>query len=175
MYCQDSFFALEKGFEMSSKQLVLPYLVVTRADTGRLLRELMALEAAIKRATTNNARDGKLLPTSRLLDDLAQQNKLNWLLPEDRAAAIEFLKRVRAEAPVLHFSFSVDPSPRFMEKLVAYIRQEIHAQALLRIGLEPTLGVGCILITTNKYFDFSLRHNVEAQRELLISKVRGAS
>lgn len=159
----------------SSKQLVLPYLVVTRADTGRLLRELMALDSVIKRAAANNAQGGKLLPTSRLLDDLAQQNKLNWLLPEDRVMATEFLKRIRAEAPVLHFSFSADPSPRFMEKLVAYVRQEIHAQALLRIGLEPTLGAGCILITTNQYFDFSLRHHIEAQRELLIAKVRGAS
>ncbi len=155
------------------KQLSLPYSVVGRSDVGRLIRELEALEAAMQRKTAQ--KDEKLLPTSRLLDDLSQQNKLNLLQPDDRAALKQFLEQVRKDAPQLHFNFSTDPSPRFMASLVGWVRQEIHPAALLQIGLEPALGAGCTLRTTNRYFDFSLRHYFDNQRELLLSKMKGGA
>jgi len=68
-------------------------------------------------------------------------------------------------------SLSADPSTRFLEKLVTWLRREIHPQVLLTIGLQPTLGAGCVLRTPNRQFDFSLRQDFAKKRDLLIGKL----
>jgi len=155
---------------LTEKELVLPLSVVSRADVGQLTRELEALESAVRRATAS--KDDKPLPTSRLLDDISAQNKLNLLQPADRAALKTFLAMISSKAPLLHFSFSSDPSPRFLAKLLTWLRTEIDDKVLLHIGLEPALGAGCVLRTTNRYFDFSLRQHFEKQGEMLLSTLR---
>ncbi len=155
---------------MAEAQLILPFSVVSRADIGRLIRELESLDAAIRRKSAR--KDDKVLPTSPLLDDIAQQNKLNLLQPPERAALKTFLQAVHTKAPVLHFSFSSDPSSRSLVRLLTWLRQEIHPLVLLQIGLEPALGAGCVLRTTNRVFDFSLRRHFDKQRELLMTKLK---
>ncbi len=150
--------------------LVLPNSVVTKPDIGRLIRELQSLDAAMKSATAKKS-DAKLPPTTRLLNDITEQNKLNMMKVEDRVRLSTFFETLRSEAPTLHFSFSSDPSPRFTSGLITWLRREIHPLVLLQIGLEPTLGVGCILRTTNRYFDLSIRQQFEDQQQLLISKI----
>jgi|SRR5581483_439291 len=150
--------------------LKLPYAVVSRSDVGRLLRELDSLEAALKRKTAK--KDEPMLPVSRLLDEIAEENKCNLLQAEDRGSLKAFLKTVYEGAPLLHFSFSVDPSPRFLSSLVAWLRQEIDPLVLLQLGLEPSLGAGCVLRTTNRNFDFSLRQHFAKQQKLLIGKIK---
>ncbi len=151
-------------------KLNLPISVISRSDIGRLLREIDGLEAAMQRKSVQA--DQQLLPASRLLDDLGEQNKLNLLQAEDRKNLKLFLSGVRESAPVLHFSFSVDPSARFLNSLLIWLRREIHPQVLLQIGLEPTIGAGCVLRTTNRFFDFSLRSYFDSQRELLMNKLK---
>jgi hypothetical protein len=106
------------------------------------------------------------------MDAVVELNKLNLLHEDDRTALKNFLNSIRTEAPILHISFGADPQPRFVEKLMVYLRGEIHPLALLTIGLQPNIGAGCIVRTTNKYFDFSLGKRLSEQNELLISKIR---
>lgn len=153
-----------------AQALQLPFSIVSRTDIGRLIRELDSLEITMARKSPD--KNGNLLPTSRLLNELSIQNKLNLLQPADRAAAKQFLTEIRKTAPVLHFSFGADPSPRFLAGLVPWLRQEIHPLVLLQLGLEPTLGAGCTLRTTNRFFDFSLRRHFAAQSDLLMTKLK---
>jgi F0F1-type ATP synthase delta subunit len=69
-------------------------------------------------------------------------------------------------------SFSADPSPQFTQKLAAWLRQEIHPFVLLQVGLQPNIGAGCVVRTTNKYFDFSLRERFKSKRPLLMEKLK---
>jgi len=39
--------------------------------------------------------------------------------------------------------------------------------------LQPTIAAGCIVRTTNKYFDFSLRQDFTDKRELLLKQIAG--
>ncbi|HYH36035.1 MAG TPA: hypothetical protein VD706_00875, partial [Candidatus Saccharimonadales bacterium] len=80
----------------------------------------------------------------------------------------------KQRSPVLHISFSADPSPTFTEKLMTWLREEIHPLVLLSVGLQPTIGAGCIVRTTNKQFDLSLREDFLKKRELLLSQLRSA-
>jgi F0F1-type ATP synthase delta subunit len=105
------------------------------------------------------------------MDQTVQLNKLNLLQAEDRVALQQFLDAVKRQSPVIHMSFSADPSAAFIEKLMVWLRREIHPVLLLTIGLQPTIGAGCIVRTTNKYFDFSLRQDFLKKRDLLLAKL----
>jgi hypothetical protein len=157
-----------------NKPLILPFHIVGRVDVGRLLREAQALDEFLRQAAIREPGTSLHMPkTSRLLDEFLQVNDLNALQEPDRKQAIEFLERVRAKAPVLHMSFSTDPSASFTNKLVEWIRQEIHPHVLLSIGMQPNLGVGAIVRTTNNYFDLSLRKRLTESRQLLVDQLHG--
>ncbi len=156
----------------SSKILALPTNVVGRIDIGRLLREVDALDSFIEASAIREPGTQPPMPkTSRLLDEILLQNKLNALVNVDRLRLKEFLEAVKAEAPVLHMSFGADPSPLFAQKLIKWLREEIHPLVLLQVGLQPTIGAGCVVRSTNKQFDFSLRQRLRKQRDILIRKI----
>jgi F0F1-type ATP synthase delta subunit len=113
----------------------------------------------------------KLPKTSRMMDQIVEINELNLLKPHDRTALKQFLKIVHDTSPVLNISFGVDPSVAFVEKLVTWLRKEIHPLVLMNVGLQPNMGGGCIVRTTNKQFDFSLRQYFAQKRDLLIKQL----
>ncbi|HEX7632689.1 MAG TPA: hypothetical protein VF401_00020 [Candidatus Saccharimonadales bacterium] len=157
---------------MEPKQLSLPVKVATRVDVGRLARELGDIdEALLQLRLRSSGTEVKMPKTSHLMDQLVEHNQLNLLQEEDRVALKSFLLAVKERAPVMHVSFSADPSVAFLEKLVSWLRREIHPAVLLTIGLQPTLGAGCVLRTTNKQFDLSLREDFKKKRALLQEKL----
>jgi F0F1-type ATP synthase delta subunit len=69
---------------------------------------------------------------------------------------------------LLHISFAAEPSTQALEKILVWFRANIHPQALLQVGLQPTIAAGCVLRTPNKVFDMSLRnHLIEQQKYLM--------
>lgn len=161
---------------MAENILALPVGVVSRIDAGRLLREVEILDQYLEQARVRQPNTPIELPRiSRLLDELLTINKLDALQSDDRNRLLSFLTVVRSKSPILHMSFSADPSARFTQALVTWLRTEIHPLVLLQIGLEPNIGAGCIVRTTNKQFDFSLKQYFKGQRELLIQKIQGTT
>lgn len=159
---------------MANQGLTLPLSVTSRTDVSRLLREVEGVSDFLHQAQIREPGTSLQPPkASRLLDEIAATNQLNLLRTEDRHRLSDFLQMVKAKAPVLHMSFSADPSPLFMQKLVTYLRREIHPLALVRTGLQPTIGAGCILRTQNKIFDFSLRQRFADKRDLLLNLLHG--
>jgi hypothetical protein len=157
----------------SPKQVThLPLLVISPGDINRLGRELDAIDDGLPEDTVRKDDDSAKAPkTSQLMDQLVDLNKLNLAHKGDRQLLGQFLAAVQKQAPVMHMSFSADPSPAFMEKLVTWLRREIHPQILVTIGLQPTIGAGCIVRTTNHQFDFSMRQDFVKKRALLIEKL----
>jgi hypothetical protein len=158
----------------SQKHLVgIPLSLVGPVDLGRVRRELMGIENQLQEmALRSPGQEVKMPKTSRIMDELTGMNKLNLLVEADRKTLKNFLDTIHTRAPRLHISFSADPSPYFTEKLMAWIREQIHPVALLTIGLQPNIGAGCVLRTTNKYFDMSLAHDFAKKRDVLMEKLR---
>lgn len=155
--------------------LSLPLNVATKVDVGRLLRELQQIDNFLKEAGIRTPGSPVKMPkTSRLLDETVSINKLNLLHEEDRNRLISFITHVRAKAPVMHISFSADPSPLFTQKLITRLRSDIHPLVLLQLGLQPNIGAGSVLRTTNKYFDLSLRKRLEQKGDILAGILKGA-
>ncbi|HET9174666.1 MAG TPA: hypothetical protein VFN56_05330 [Candidatus Saccharimonadales bacterium] len=161
----------------AQKQWHLPLLVVGPADVLRLTRELEALDEYLHQASLRKGGDeaAKLPRTSRALDDFALTNDLNMLHADDRKQGKEFLMSVEGHSPVVTMSFAVDPSSAFIGKIITWLRQNVHPQLLLRVGLQPTIGAGCTLRTANHYFDFSLRQHFETQKQVLIDQLHAST
>ncbi len=157
-------------------ELTLPLLVTSPVDVGRLVREVEALDNSLmQHDVVGGSEPVKMPKTSLLLDAMIDANRLVLTDPTQRQQVLLFLQAVHAKAPVIHISFSADPAPAFIEKLMTWLRREISAQVLITVGLQPTIGAGCLVRTTNKFYDFSLRQNFTKNRALLMEKLREAT
>jgi len=157
-------------------QLRLPVLVFGLVEVRRLNRELEALEEFVRQAEIREpGRQAQLPRVSRLLDALATDNSMQLLQPAHRAQLKKFLSVVALQAPSLHMSFAVDPSSAFTSKMVTWLRANVHPWALLEVGLQPTIAAGCIVRTTNKVFDFSLRERFTEVKGTLVTSLENAA
>lgn len=158
------------------KMVGLPLLVASPVDLGRLLRELEAIDGALMQsAVRSNGEHPKMPKTTQLMDKTIELNRLDLLQEIDRKLLKQFLSSIQQRAPHVHMSFSADPSPQFVEKLTGWLREHIHPLVLITIGLQPNIGAGCVVRTTNKYFDMSLAKDFHKNRDLLMSKLRAAA
>ena len=161
--------------EANTPALGLPVSVVGPVDLGRVIRELETIDTDLKQQAIRGDSDIKAPKTTKLLDQTLEVQKLELLSESDRATLLNFVKDLKQNAPVLHISFSADPSPLFTEKIVAWLRTNIDPLLLLTVGMQPNIGAGCVVRTTNKYFDFSLRDHFMQQRDLLMEGLRGVT
>lgn len=160
----------------ASPTFQLPLGIVSKVDVGRLLRELEALSTFMRSAEVRQPGTSVQLPkTSKLLDEFLEINKKSALKVSDREEVKAFLEELRNDAPTIHMSFSADPSPLFTQRLVSWLRQNIHSSILLQVGLQPTIGAGTVVRTTNQYFDLSLREFFNKKKSVLLAKMRSSN
>ena len=154
--------------------LNVPALITSPTDVARLHREISALHEYMQQQKIRPAGQPNSTPPkpSLLLDELASSNKLNLLDGATREHLIDFLDDLRKHAPVIHISFATDPSQAFLQKIVVWLRQNIHTSLLLQIGMQPTIAAGCTVRTTNKYFDLSLRRSFAKHGSDLIKALK---
>ncbi len=149
-------------------RVVLPLSVITVIDLARVGRELTDLDEFMVQAVIRTPGTPMQLPRlSKMLDDVAQANKLNLLEDPDRKALLNALSYLKDHAPKLHISFSAEPNPAFVMKVAEFIRGNISPIALIQIGLQPTIAAGCIIRSPNKQFDLSLRQHLRESRGIL--------
>jgi len=150
--------------------------VVTPADIARLQREVNKLDDYFVSAAARRAGDGKTLPQlTTSLTQLSEKNKMNLLDEADRKQLAKDLEEIMAKAPVLHISFAGEPSTEALEKILAWLRDNIDPLVLLRVGLQPAIAAGCVLRTPNKIFDMSVRASLVRSEPLLNKLIAGAA
>lgn len=157
------------------RSFVLPVSIISPTDVARLSREIEKIDSYFQQEEIRKPGEQETMPRmSKLMDQLATENQLNLLQPEHREYVSQSLEILHTSAPVLHMSFSVDPPGSYVQKIVAWMRKNIHAQVLVTVGLQPNIGAGCIVRTTNKIFDFSLREFFSEKRDFFIGKMHEA-
>ena len=158
---------------MSTQQqkFQLPTSIISPTDVARLSREIEEIDNYFRQQEIRNSGESNTPPRlSKLMDQLISYNQMNLLRSEDRAKVLGILQTLHSDAPVMHISFSVDPPGSYLQKIVDWLRRNIHAYVLVTVGLQPNIGAGCIVRTTNKMFDFSLREYFNQKREFFIEK-----
>lgn len=157
----------------NSAVIILPLLVMTVSDVHRIEQDLIKTDDFLIQSSIREGGKSVAIPrTNRLLEELATLNNRNILNESDRKQLLSLLVQLRQNAPVLHFSFAVDPSAAFLHKLTRWLRSNIHPSVLLQVGLQPGIAAGCVLRTTNRYYDFSLRKHLFNNRKILLDKIR---
>jgi len=157
------------------ERLKLPNTVISPIDIGRLLRELSSLDDFF--ASTKSRQPGttmQLPKLSRQLDLLSHDNEINLLDESHRQALSRNLKEIYETGPKLHFSFASEPAYKPFEQILIWVRRNIHPHTLVTVGLQPGIAAGCVVRSTNKVFDMSLRTDLEKQRPYLASLIKGA-
>ncbi len=157
---------------MENKQLILPVSVISPTDVARLTREVESLDEFFRQSEIRQGGTPQSVPRySRLLDEVVVANDLNLLEKSNRTLLLGGFQQLQTDAPVMHISFSVDPPGSYVQKIVGWLRQNIDGLVLVRIGLMPNIGAGCVVRTTNKSFDFSLRKYFDSKHDSFISRL----
>ncbi len=155
--------------------IALPVSIVSPTDIARLVREIESVDSFFRDQQIRNAGASVTMPRlSKLMDQLAADNQKNLLQDKDRSELLALLQNLHTSAPVMHISFSVDPPGAYVQKIVEWLRNNIHGYVLVTVGLQPNIGAGCIVRTTNKLFDFSLREFFAEKRDFFIEKMHNS-
>lgn len=162
-----------------TNSLVLPSALISRADLARLVREIEDLDNELEAQKARNRATGdtgyKLPTISRTLSDFVEQNKVNIADDQSRMLLKEQMKAMKDKAPIVHMTFAVEADPASLQQLVAYMRKEIHPQALLVVGLQPSLVGGAYVRTPNHVHDFSLRAQLAKKRGIILQELEELS
>lgn len=156
---------------MENNQLILPIAIVSPTDIARIERELSNLDEYFRQTEIRTGHVPEVPRYSRLLDELIIANKLNLLNVNDRDKLTATLKLLEQKAPVMHISFSADPPGPYIQKIVGWLRDNIDGFILVRVGLQPNIGAGCMVRTTNKAYDFSLRKYFDSKQDFFRKKL----
>lgn len=157
------------------EHLNIPSIVISQSDVARLRRELNGLNDFFTSAKARQTGTAMQLPKlTRILNQLAHENRINLLEEADRNKLAAALAELYDQAPSLHISFASEPSPKALETLVVWVRTNIHPHALIQIGLQPSVAAGCFLRTPNQVFDMSLRSTLKKSEPYLVKLIAGA-
>lgn len=161
--------------EHNQEGITLPVGIVSPTDIARLTREIEGIDNFFRDQKIRSGGESNAMPRmSKLMDQLAVENKINLLVEADRNKILTILEQLHKSAPILHISFSVDPPGAYVQKVVSWLRRNVHQYALVTVGLQPNIGAGCVVRTTNKMFDFSLREFFAEKRDFFVEKLHMA-
>jgi len=157
-------------------ELKLPPALIGKAHLAQLIRELEGVENDLEnqKAKHLSAAGETVLhvPTmSRALSDCITLNGIDVLDGQQRMHFKKSLNRIKDTAPVMSFTFATDPDGESLQRLVDWVRTEIHPGALISIGLQPALIGGVYLRTPNHIHDFSLRALLHDKRSLIVDEL----
>jgi len=153
---------------------VLPPSVVTRRDVSHLIRDAEWVDNEMTTAQVR-AKAGSNTPTEAAISgtfaEFLEQNKLTFDGSNERSALIKQLQLLKEKVPVIHMTFAVKADAESLQKLVAWVRESIHPQAVIEVGLQPALVAGVYLRTPNKVHDLSVRALLAGRHEPLVKEL----
>lgn len=153
---------------------ILPVSVVSPGDVARLKRSLerfIELSSAARLKTKAGVATD-VPKTGKVLAEMAHAYGCDLSKPEGCEKLLDHFDTLLSKAPAIAMSFAADPSSIFMNKIVTWLRTNIHPLLLVKVGLQPTIAAGCTLRTTSKLYDFSLKHSFKDNKHILIEGLR---
>lgn len=165
--------------EDSTAAYVLPPSVVTKSDISRLVNEVERLDGDL---TARAAREKvgvdahEDVSFSEQLGDFLAANQLE--MSDDsvmRSRLIKELHRIKSTAPTIHMTFATSADTESLQKIITWLRESVHPQTVLVVGLQPSLIGGAYVRTTNHVHDFSLRARLADHRDIIVKEVEALS
>ncbi len=159
---------------IDTDKIALPSSIISRADLSRLIAELEKfnnrLSEAEARQKTGHGSNSPAL-SERLLDFFSV-NQMELGDNIDLAQLISQLRRLKDHMPIVHLTFASDADEGSLQEIVKWLRQYVHQQAVVSVGLQPELLGGVYVRTTNQVYDLSVRKKLETNRGLLVKQIK---
>lgn len=150
--------------------LIVPESVVSKVDISRILVEAEQLDDQLTedeiRAKTNNTTVSEPV-LSRQLTDFLNANQLSHSDKDQRKDLIEKLRHLKHGIPSVHITFASMADQHSLQQLVSWLRQSVHPQIVITIGIQPSLIGGVYIRTPNHIYDFSLRKELSGGRSVI--------
>lgn len=157
---------------------VLPPSVVSRVDLSRMVTDLERVDNELTtsdvRAKTGSATSAQPMISEQLTDFLAL-NEMQIGDSKQRSDLIKQLHLLKDRLPVVHMTFATPADPESLQQLAGWLRQSIHPQAVITVGLQPALVGGVYLRLPNKVKDLSLRAKLKAGHGILVKDLEALS
>jgi len=161
-------------------QFVLPSSVVSRVDLSHLVNEVDRVDAemtsnAVRKKVGSQTTDTPVL--SEELNSFLEANQVSLDDSRTRSELLKQLKQLKDTAPTLHMTFAVSADGESLRQIAAWLRESVHPQAVIDVGLQPGLVAGVYIRTPNHVHDFSVRGALAARHDVLIKELedlRGA-
>lgn len=158
--------------------LLLPPSIVTKVDVSRLVsemeqvdNELITRDAHIKA----NVPITSQISLSQQLSDFLSVNTLEIGDGAMRSDLIKRLRHIKNTAPMVHITFASSADTESLRELVVWLRQSVHPQSVITVGLQPSLIGGAYIRTPNRVHDFSLRARLAGHRDIITKEVEALS
>lgn len=151
-------------------EFILPSSIVSRTDVSRLVGEAERLDSELTatRVRKKVAGASSSAPVmSKQLAEFLEKNHIEVTQSKTRSQLIKQLRILKDKVPVIHMTFAVQADPESLQHIAAWLRDSIHPQAVVDVGLQPALVAGVYLRTANHVQDLSLRGKLNDSRHLL--------
>ena len=156
-----------------AKEYVLPVSLTGHSDLSRLGRAVEVLESNLQAQRVRSAdAPVQLQAIGQAQNDFIEQNTLDVADADTLAALKAALRKIKDHAPVMDMTFANEVDPYLLQKLVLWLRTEIHPHALLDVGLQPSLVGGVYLRTPNKVHDFSVKALLKNKRDIIFEELQ---
>lgn len=152
----------------------LPANVVSKLDVSRLVRDAERVDNELTNSTVRKKTGAKNVTASVLSDQLTEFlaiNKLSFQDSKERSQLIKQLRVLKDKVPVTHMTFASVADPESLQSIALWLRESVHPQAVIEVGLQPALVAGVYLRTPNHVHDLTLRGKLQGQRGLLVKEL----
>ena len=68
-------------------------------------------------------------------------------------------------------TFAVSADRESLSQIAHWLRESVHPQAVISVGMQPALVAGVYMRTPNKVFDLSLRGALSGQHGALVKEL----
>ncbi len=154
--------------------IILPPGVVTRPDLARLIHEIEVLDSALVTVavrTKSGVQSAAIPSLSQTLTDFLTVNKLNLNDAHTRETLIKTMNQLKEHAPTIHMTFAAEADRTSLQQLAEWLRSSVHPQAILAVGLQPSLVAGVYVRTSNRVFDLSLKGALRGGQAILTKEL----
>jgi F0F1-type ATP synthase delta subunit len=159
---------------MNGMSFTLPPSIVSKIDVARLVGEVEQIDNAQTAEAVREkigAASHSETSFSEQLSAFLTQNQLTIGNGLERSELIKQLKLMKENVPVIHMTFAVPADRESLQQLVTWLRTSVHPQAVVSVGLQPSLVAGVSIRTPNHIHDFSMRSVLKKNHGLLVKEL----
>lgn len=154
------------------ESIKIPPLISGQNDISRILLELEAVQADFESQKVKQQITELITPPiSRRLNEVLDLNRLKITSPGHVSYLIANLRMIKQKAPVVHVTFAKEPEAVVLAKLVEWVRDNLHPQALVNFGVQPGIIGGCVFRTPDHIYDLSFGGKLRSSKSLLVQKM----